>query len=135
MVLFIDAQDRQWFSGRVNSEHSRAIAYAVTASIRLLYDSGVDRRLTSANLRRSLAMYRGCRFITGDEDSAGGMVSILDLRGEKKFIGGFNGGHAHSLVEALNLTLELLAAPSSREVTSGDETSRPALPSASSRRT
>jgi len=73
-----------------------------------------ERREKAAYLRRVLERYRGGRFETGSSGGAGGMVFFRDAGGALFYIGGFNTNDAHQIVQALNLVLELIEAPSRR---------------------
>lgn len=68
-----------------------------------------ERREKAAKLRRALERYRGGRFETGSSGGAGGMVFFRDEANALYYIGGFNISDAQQIVNALNLTLDLVA--------------------------
>ena len=72
-----------------------------------------DRKAKSAQLRRTLARYRGGTFETDANGGAGGMIFFRDARGDLYYIGGFNPADAHQIATALNLVLDLLDRPAS----------------------
>lgn len=67
----------------------------------------MTRREKAAELRRLLEGYRGCRFRVGGSGGASGMVFLRRPDGSEYFVGGFHGA-SKTLVEALNLVIELL---------------------------
>jgi hypothetical protein len=69
-----------------------------------------DRKKKSAALRAVLNRYRGGRFSTDESGGAAGMVFFTDPHGRQFYIGGFDRDNARSIVNALNLTMELLVA-------------------------
>lgn len=69
----------------------------------------MNRKNKAAELQRTLARYRGCRFTVGGSGGASGTVSRHERNGDEFFVGGFHGeGEPELLVRALNLVLELL---------------------------
>jgi len=67
-----------------------------------------ERKAKAAQLRSALQRYRGGRFETGSSGGAGGMVFFRDASGALFYIGGFNISDAQQIVNALNLSLELI---------------------------
>ncbi len=69
----------------------------------------MSRQQKAARLRSLLANYDGYRFISDSSGGANGIIFIRNSEGKEYFIGGMP-KDAHIICEALNLTMELLAA-------------------------
>jgi hypothetical protein len=71
----------------------------------------MTREEQRAELLQHLAKYRGGRFETSGSGGASGMIFFRDSVGRQFHVGGLQEEHAHRIVEALNLTMELLDDP------------------------
>lgn len=67
----------------------------------------MSRSPKASRLRSLLSRYKGGRFEVGGSGGAAGMVFFIDQEGKSFYIGGFT-RDADVIVEALNLTMELL---------------------------